>query len=149
MITLANAAAITRQKLSTLRPEFEKRAHAWFDKCVQSGIVPYVYEGYRSPTRQNELYAIGRSKPGTKVTNAMAWQSFHNYGLAFDWVPLRRTDKAEGMYESDWTNEKLYEIGNLVGEEFHFRRLSWESPHLEDATFKDWHELREKFTGVV
>lgn len=39
-----------------------------------------ILEGYRSPERQDELY---KKKP--KVTNAKAWQSMHQYRVAFDY----------------------------------------------------------------
>jgi peptidoglycan L-alanyl-D-glutamate endopeptidase CwlK len=42
----------------------------------------------RDEEAQNELYAQGRTKPGRVVTNAKAGESAHNYGLAFDIVPL-------------------------------------------------------------
>ncbi len=42
----------------------------------------------RTFKEQDELYAIGRTKPGKKVTNAKSVQSYHNYGLAFDIVLL-------------------------------------------------------------
>ncbi|MGZ3184084.1 MAG: M15 family metallopeptidase [Telluria sp.] len=38
-----------------------------------------LLEGYRSPARQDQLAAQGSS-----VTNARAWQSYHQYGLAAD-----------------------------------------------------------------
>lgn len=41
-------------------------------------------EVIRSAKRQDELYAQGRSKPGKIVTNARAWESFHQMGLALD-----------------------------------------------------------------
>ena len=43
-----------------------------------------ILEGYRSPDRQNKLAALGGS-----VTNAAAWQSWHQYGLAADCAFLR------------------------------------------------------------
>ena len=41
-------------------------------------------EVLRSSARQDELYAQGRTKPGKIVTNAKAWESFHQMGLALD-----------------------------------------------------------------
>ena len=38
-----------------------------------------LLEGYRSPSRQDEL-----AKAGSHVTNARAFQSWHQYGLAAD-----------------------------------------------------------------
>ena len=38
----------------------------------------------RTIAEQDALYAQGRTKPGSKVTNAKGGKSFHNYGLAID-----------------------------------------------------------------
>jgi len=43
-----------------------------------------ILEGYRSPERQNALAAMGPN-----VTNAAAFQSWHQYGLAADCAFLR------------------------------------------------------------
>lgn len=43
------------------------------------GYEMVLIEGYRSPERQDELAAAGGH-----VTNAAAWQSYHQYGLAAD-----------------------------------------------------------------
>lgn len=48
------------------------------------GYKVTLLEGYRSPDRQNKLAALGGS-----VTNASAFQSYHQYGLAADCAFLR------------------------------------------------------------
>jgi peptidoglycan L-alanyl-D-glutamate endopeptidase CwlK len=48
------------------------------------GYKMALIEGYRSPDRQNRLAALGAS-----VTNAAAFQSYHQYGLASDCAFLR------------------------------------------------------------
>lgn len=50
----------------------------------QHGYEMAILEGYRSPQRQDALAALG---PG--VTNAAAFQSWHQYGLAADCAFLR------------------------------------------------------------
>lgn len=45
----------------------------------QYGYDMAIIEGYRSPERQNQLAALG-----PHVTNAYAYQSFHQFGLAAD-----------------------------------------------------------------
>jgi peptidoglycan L-alanyl-D-glutamate endopeptidase CwlK len=50
----------------------------------QHGYDMALLEGYRSPERQNQLAA-----QGNHVTNAGAWQSYHQYGLAADCAFLR------------------------------------------------------------
>lgn len=42
--------------------------------------VPFITECYRSVERQNELYAQGRTKPGSVVTYKVGGQSNHNQG---------------------------------------------------------------------
>ena len=54
---------------------------------------------YRSIQEQNDLYDIGRTIKGNKVTNAKGGSSFHNYGLAFDIAILLDNDK-NGTFES-------------------------------------------------
>ena len=41
---------------------------------------PLITECYRSPERQNELYALGRTKPGQVVTYKRGGESNHNVG---------------------------------------------------------------------
>lgn len=50
----------------------------------QHGYDMAILEGYRSPARQEALSALGPS-----VTNAKAWQSWHQYGLAADCAFVR------------------------------------------------------------
>lgn len=149
MITLVTANKITAEKLATLQKPFRVRVEAFIKACVNQGLQPYIYEGLRSSARQNELYAIGRTvqrgKP--KVTNARAGQSMHQYGLAIDFVPLVKAVKAAGMMEADWS-DKAYEPFHRIAALHHLRRLSWETPHLEDATVKDWRAASQIYTSA-
>jgi peptidoglycan L-alanyl-D-glutamate endopeptidase CwlK len=76
------------RKLEDLHPRVEKMAKALLDKCKVNGIDLLIYCTFRESKEQEQLYAIGRITPGQKVTNAKAGESYHNYGLAFDCVPL-------------------------------------------------------------
>lgn len=143
MITLQKATEISQEKIATLQVDFGARAKTWFEEAVKAGITPYIYEGFRTNERQNQLYDIGRIAPGTIVTHAKGGQSFHNYGRAFDWVPLRRAEKAEGMYEANWDEEDDYAKGQMIASQLGMRAISWETPHLEDASFENWHELQQ------
>lgn len=141
MITLAAAAAISRDKINSLQPGFAERVRGWYTRMCEADITPYIYEGFRSRERQDELYRLGRSMPGRVVTNAKGGQSFHNFGLAIDWVPLVHAPKALGMYEADWDGDEAYATGQTIAEQFKLRWLSWESPHLEDGTYTDYHAI--------
>ena len=52
-----------------------------------------IGEGFRSWSRQDELYAQGRTAPGRIVTYARGGESFHNFGLAFDILLLDRSGR--------------------------------------------------------
>lgn len=44
------------------------------------------HQGLRTPEEQDQLFQLGRGRPGAKVTNAKGGQSAHNYGCATDWT---------------------------------------------------------------
>ena len=63
-----------------LDPEFSQKLLVIFKIMrEQHGYEMAILEGYRSPERQNLL-----ANMGTSVTNAKAFQSYHQYGLAAD-----------------------------------------------------------------
>lgn len=63
--------------------------NAMLEACIKAGFDILITSSYRDAEAQNALYAQGRTKKGLIVTNAKAGESFHNYRLAFDIVPLR------------------------------------------------------------
>jgi len=63
-----------------LHPDFSQRLLLAFKIMKeQHGYEMALLEGYRSPERQNRLAGMGDN-----VTNARAFQSYHQYGLAAD-----------------------------------------------------------------
>ena len=76
------------RKLEDLAPQFRHRFLEWLGACKAAGLDLLVTCTYRSKEEQDALYAIGRTKPGKKVTNAQAGQSAHNFGLGLDFVPI-------------------------------------------------------------
>lgn len=79
---------ISSRSLSDLLPPARQRAEALLVACRQSGIDILVTSTYRDLESQAALYAQGRTAPGRIVTNAKAGQSFHNWRVALDIVPL-------------------------------------------------------------
>jgi len=118
-----------------LQADFKERVIRWYEECMAEGLKILVYCGYRSNEDQEKLYQQGRSTKGNKVTNASAGQSFHNYGRAIDFVPVRNG-------ESSWDDTASYLKAQRIGKEFGLRPISWELPHLEDSNFKNWRELQ-------
>lgn len=47
-----------------------------------------VIETFRTPERQDKLFALGRTEGGQIVTYARSFESYHNYGLALDIAPV-------------------------------------------------------------
>lgn len=69
-----------------------------------SGQEFRIFEGFRSPTRQNELWALGRTAPGKIVTRARGWQSWHQFGLAAD-IALWKDGKWSWDFDPKKTSE--------------------------------------------
>lgn len=71
-----------------LIPEVRAKVEQWHEACLDRGVEMLVYCTRRTAEEQAALYAKGRTELGPKVTNAPAWQSWHQYGRAVDAVPL-------------------------------------------------------------
>jgi len=86
---------ISSRSLEVLHPTVKRMAQDFLQRCAADDIDLLVTCTFRDAEEQNRLYARGRTvlwENGAKVrkvTNAKAGQSFHNYRLALDVVPLR------------------------------------------------------------
>lgn len=107
--------------ISDLHPVMRLPAANLIALCSRKTDLPFrLYEGYRTPERQNELYA---QKP--VVTRARGWTSAHQFGLAIDMV---------GWVNNQWSWEEqlpwelLKEAGESVGL---LRPLVWDKVHFE------------------
>lgn len=85
-VFLTREVALVRADLATasrewalLDDDFRRRLLAVYRSLAQQGYTLALLEGYRSPQRQAQLQARG-----TSVTNAGAYQSYHQFGLAAD-----------------------------------------------------------------
>lgn len=99
-------------------------------ECEAEALPFKVFEAYRYPQRQSRLYQQGRGTPGPVVTRAKPWESYHQYGLACDFVLFINGGwswDAAGAFAQHWT--RLTEIGQMYGLE----GLSFEKPHLQVA----------------
>jgi peptidoglycan L-alanyl-D-glutamate endopeptidase CwlK len=82
--------------LIDLHPAVREMAQRGLAECARKGLDVLVTCTFRPDVEQNELFAVGRTRPGRILTNARAGESAHNYmiagkpaALAFDVVPLR------------------------------------------------------------
>lgn len=76
---------VTDDRIIKLHPEIRDNAIAFINAVDNKiGIKLRITQGLRTIQEQDDLYVIGRSKPGAIVTNAKGGRSPHNYGLAID-----------------------------------------------------------------
>ncbi|MGE7924299.1 M15 family metallopeptidase [Viridibacillus arvi] len=69
-----------------LHPIVEENKNILLEKAAEIDIDVIITEGLRPFEKQDELYNQGRSTLGNIVTYSKAGESFHNYGLAFDYA---------------------------------------------------------------
>lgn len=116
------------RKLCDLLPVVQGKAKAFVAKAKAAGIDVIITSTYRDRESQAALYAQGRTRPGRIVTNARPGQSYHNYRVAFDFVPVV-AGKAQ------WNDLALFrrlgEIGESLGLEWGGRWKFKDMPHLQ------------------
>lgn len=91
-------------RLNELHPSIRQSAiDAYTEACrvTPVGVHPFITEAHRSFKRSDDLYAQGRTKPGSIVTNAKGGQSIHNYYLAIDFV-LLINGKMSWVVDENW-----------------------------------------------
>ena len=79
---------INSRDINELHPVVREKCKMFIAECSSQGIDVIITSTYRDNESQNELYSIGRTRPGNKVTNAKGGYSFHNHRVAFDFVPV-------------------------------------------------------------
>lgn len=104
------------RRIEDLHPKLQLIANEFIRRCEREGIDVLIYCTYRSKEEQAELYAQGRTKPGKIVTYAKPGYSYHNYGLAFDCVPLANGKPVWDIDDPVW--QKLGEVGRALGIEW-------------------------------
>jgi peptidoglycan L-alanyl-D-glutamate endopeptidase CwlK len=116
------------RKLEDLHPMVAERAQQLVELAQAEGIEILVTSTLRTFDEQAELFAIGRTKPGDIVTNAKAGESWHNFGLAFDVVPLVN---GKAVWDSPFWN-RIGELGKRAGLVWggDFQRFK-DKPHFE------------------
>ena len=141
------------RKLTDLLPEVELKISAFIARCANAGIDILITNTYRDNDAQHELWKIGREINGEPcncggitlplgscamhplgriVTMANGGESFHNYKVAADFVPI-----VNG--KPNWTNKELFtkcgEIAESLGLEWAGRWKNFkELAHVQFTT---------------
>jgi D-alanyl-D-alanine carboxypeptidase len=116
-----------------LHPVFREKASRLLIQLAGERIPFRLFEGFRSPQRQQYLYSQGRTRPGAIVTRARPWTSYHQYGLAGDFVLVEN-----GQWSWDISGPKAawWRRLSAVGKTLGLEPLSFEMPHLQLAGLK-------------
>ncbi|HAE37844.1 MAG TPA: peptidase M15 [Candidatus Riflebacteria bacterium] len=109
------------RKIEDLHPTLQPLARQFVQLCKKDGIDVLIYMTWRSNAEQDDLYALGRTKPGKKVTMLPGGRSDHNHtvngkpaSLAFDAVPQRLVD---GRKVAIWNDPALWaRMGEIAAE---------------------------------
>ena len=130
----------TSRDIADLHPDVATLAIQFKAEAAKQGIDVLIYCTLRDNTTQAELYAKGRTTAGPIVTNARPGESAHNYGCAWDCVPIVQ---GKAMWNDDATYTKLGRIGEGLGLEWAGR---WTGKLKEKAHFQlaGWKTIRAK-----
>lgn len=136
--------AASENKIQTLHPAVRDKAREFISLAEKEGINLRVTSALRTWDEQAALYAQGRTSPGSIVTNAKPGESFHNYGTAFDVVPI-----VNGS--ADWDSKEWNRIG-ILGKSLGFK---WggdftsinDRPHFEMNFGKTLAQLKNRYTA--
>jgi peptidoglycan L-alanyl-D-glutamate endopeptidase CwlK len=99
------------RSLDDLHPLVADKAKQVVELAGAEGIEILVTSTLRTFEEQADLFAIGRTKPGNKVTNAKPGESWHNFGLAFDVVSLVN---GKAVWNSPFWS-RIAELGKQAG----------------------------------
>lgn len=83
--------------ISALSPNAQKACRLFMDRCKAAGYDIFITETYRSQERQEYLYSLGRTRPGSKVTwthnsrhmSRRAWDIATHGGALYDKAVLQ------------------------------------------------------------
>jgi len=156
MMTLEHAKERSLKTIESLKDFFQRDAIAWLEDCYKQNKPVVIYKGLRSCEEQQEMFTWGRTKvnpntgpkPGLPfgriVTKALPGQSFHQYGLAFDFFCLEKHDKS-GLYLDVWNDKLLFAEVSKIGELYNLAPLAWETGHLQCALYPKYTDLVKEF----
>lgn len=143
----------TIERIQLLHPKVRSEVESIYDEICEAlsgrAMCRFAYT-LRTFKEQQELYEIGRSKPGKKVTNASAGLSYHNYGLAVDIVLIIDGKNASWDIKSDFDGDKKSDWLEIVTI---FKQHGWtwggdwkfvDYPHFEKTFGYSVRQLLEK-----
>lgn len=120
---------IDSRKLEDLDPLVQVMAKQLLEVAVENGIKLILTSTYRDHEKQQALYDQGRTTPGKIVTNAKPGQSFHNWRVAFDVVPV---ENGKAIWDNNELWSKVGALGRDMGLEWGGDWTSFkDKPHFQ------------------
>lgn len=98
--------------IELLHPEMRARCLEFIAECRKCRLRVGISQTWRSKAEQDELYAQGRTKPGSIVTNCRYPYSPHNWGVAFD---IYRNDGQGAYNDADGWFKRCGQVGKRLG----------------------------------
>lgn len=154
--------SITLDRIKLLHPLLREEVVELYDDISEAltgrAICRFAHTT-RTFKEQDELYAIGRTKPGKVVTGAKGGQSYHNFGMAIDIVLLKDNDGNRTYESASWeTNIDFDGDGQSDWKEVVniFKRYGWEwggewkftdNPHFQKTFGVPVMELLKKYNN--
>lgn len=105
-----------------LAPFFAELLKIGLAQCRAENLSIDLFEGYRSPSRQ--IYLASQNTADRWVTNATAWESWHQYGLAADLA-----FKVNGQWK--WSQNDPWAAVHKIFHALGFETLSKEKGHFQ------------------
>lgn len=146
---------LTYQRIEKAHPLIREELKALYTKAnnaLGKGVRLRFSWVFRTPEEQHKLF-----KQRPKVTNADAWQSIHNYGLAFDIVLLYDNDGNGTFEEASWNTLRdgdnngvadwltVTQIFVKAGYQNGFisNGKKWDKPHFQKSFGHKWRSLKK------
>lgn len=131
--------AIISRDLAMLHPAFRPQVERVIAKLEAGGSPLQVFEAWRSPIRQRLL-----AEQPSHVTNALPWQSAHQYGLAVDFV-LKRPGKHSGwswkVPPAEWRKLAVA----AASEGLFIPSPGWDPGHVQSPLFDELRPIIKRF----
>ncbi len=121
---------INSRDINELTPLTQEKCHEFIRLCKLSGIDILITSTYRDNECQASLYAQGRTTPGKRVTKAGPGHSFHNWRVAFDFVPLVN---GKAIWEDDALWAKCGKLAGKAGLEWGGDWEFTDKPHCQNT----------------
>lgn len=132
------------KRLAGLQPQMRALAERAFATAADRGIDVFVVSALRTYEEQQRLYLQGRVTPGVIVTKAKPGQSYHNFGLAFDFAVVKGGRAIWDQNHEDWKG--FVKICKGLGLEWGGDWRSFRDyPHLQQGDAPSLASLRASF----